>query len=159
MNHLRLFLAFCLTSPLALLPQNANAAQANGTVVFNISGAFKTPVTPSANAICSGIVFLAPDVTGSTTLTTLSAALLLVGGQQSASMPATIAAGGSTFTCKVTVPYFWYNENANLVLGMAYTVKASDPGGTSPGKTRQIIKTIPIPPNGTITTLSIPARL
>jgi hypothetical protein len=167
MKDLRILLCIGFMSCSALFSTNANATTA-GTVVLNISGTFKTPVTAGGVATCSGIVALVPSITGLPTIASLSAALVFNSSQQSASASAVITKTGTNFSCSVTVPYLWDDAIAGQQMGIVYTVLASDPGffngvtfvpGTHPGKTRQVIKIIAIPANGTTTTLTIPASL
>jgi hypothetical protein len=170
MKDFRILLSASVVSFSALFATGANAAPTSGTVVLNNSGTFKTAVTAAGAATCSGIVFLAPDTTAKETISSLLAALVLNSSQQNASAAAVIGGNRATFTCTVSVPYLWENVTTTQQLGIAYTVKASDPGffnpntkmqtpGTNPGKTRQVLKFIPVPSNGTTTTVSVNVSL
>jgi hypothetical protein len=76
MKHSRVLASIGLLSCLAMFSTNANAAKASGTVVFNITGTFKTPVTNEASVQCNGILDLLQNVSDSTTLCSLSIAAL-----------------------------------------------------------------------------------
>jgi hypothetical protein len=132
-----------------------------GTVTINMAGFFKYPVSPFASLTCTAIVTLVP-VNTSTAISALSLGTILSSlGEENASAQGVIATGGATFTCSATVEYRWENFDPTVVqMAIAYTVRATDPGGTNPGKKRQLIEVIPIPPTpGTVTTLSVIPKL
>lgn len=157
MKKLTLGLACALlASPLA----EAAPQTLGGSVVLNISGSFRTAVSTYASGDCTAIVALVPLNT-STTLTTLSLLTLLAGGgSEQANRSITVTASKLGFTCFVTVPYKWENvDTATTQMAIIYTVKATDPGGTRPGKKQQLLKLLPIPANGTVTTLPVSVAL
>jgi len=168
MTYLRLLVVIGLASCLALLSPKAHAAQAYGTVVFKITGTFKTPVSKEATAQCTGILDLLPNVSGSTSLSSLTIGHLLQMGEQNAVATGVILSPTS-FSCVVTVPYRWDNFSASQQMAISYTVIAHDPGvfnpvtgvqvGSRPGKSRQIVETIAVPADGTTTTVTVDVSL
>jgi hypothetical protein len=131
-----------------------------GTVVLNISGAFRQAVTQYGSGECTGIVALVPVAT-STTLSALSLLTLFTNaGVEQATRAITINTARTGFSCAVAVPYKWQNvDTAQSQMAVLYTVKATDPGGTRPGKTQRLLQLLPIPANGTTTTLPVSVGL
>jgi hypothetical protein len=131
-----------------------------GTVVLNLSGTFRQAVTQYGNGQCTGIVALVP-LTTSTTLSALSLLTLFTNaGVEQATRPITVNTARTGFTCSIAVPYKWQNvDTTKSQMAVLYTVKATDPGGTRPGKTQQLLKLLPIPANGTTTTVPVSVGL
>lgn len=143
-------LAYCF----ALYAPNAHAASINGAVVVNVTGVLQAAVTNPA-VTCSATVFLAPSVTSTTALSAVAALPLLMAGGQSASAIAGVSSPTS-FSCTVNVPYIFNNVGTGVLMGVAFKVEGSDLAtGKYFGNTRQIAKTVPIPANGTTTTIPV----
>jgi hypothetical protein len=131
-----------------------------GAVTLNLTGTFRTPVTQYGAGECTGILALVP-LTTSTTLSALSLLTLFTNaGSEQATKPITVNAARTGFTCSITVPYKWQNvDTTKSQMAVFYTVKARDPGGTHPGKKQQLIKLLPIPANGAVTTIPVAPAL
>jgi hypothetical protein len=120
-----------------------------GTVKLNITGTFKTAVSPFASGECTGILALLP-ASKSATLTSLSLLTIFANlGSQQNNAPVAIAGDGKSFSCSVSSPYkFQSIDSAVSQLGVAYVIS------TPAGRKQQLFKVIPIPTNGATTTLS-----
>jgi hypothetical protein len=109
-----------------------------GTVTINMAGVFKNPVTPSGSLKCSALVSLVPNNLSAAISSLSLGSVLSALGEENASAQGVIVTGGATFTCIATVQYRWQIINLTGVqMAIVYTVAATDPGGTNPGKDRQ----------------------
>ncbi|MGH6795117.1 MAG: hypothetical protein ACREDH_07950 [Methylocella sp.] len=135
----------------------ANAVTSlGGTVTINIAGKFNNPVTPTASVKCEAIVQLVPNNLNAAISSLTLGSVLSALGEENASAQGVIATGGATFTCAATVPYRWQNIDPTMVqMAIIYVVWATDPGGTNPGKKKQLVEVIPIPVTGIVTTLNV----
>ena len=150
-----------------------------GNVQVNVTGFFLFPVTKGATVACSGTVALAPANT-SFTVASLPLSLIIGGlGGETATQDAVIGSDGSAFTCSFYVPYRFENVDPGATqLVIAYQVRGNDPGYFAPGcsnpqnplacytapqrqlgRKQQILQTLPIPPNGTTTTVAVNPKL
>lgn len=133
---------------------------AGGTVTINMAGVFTHPVGPFATVNCAAFVNLIPNNLGAAISSLSLGSVLNALGNENASTQGVIKSGGASFTCAAVVPYRWENFDPIAVqMAIGYTVNAIDPGGASPGKKVQLIKVIPIPAAGTVTTLNVVPRL
>jgi hypothetical protein len=132
-----------------------------GTVIINMVGNFKNPVTQQESLSCSAIVSLVPSNLN-TAISSLSLGTLLSAiGIEEASADGAVTNGGAAFSCTATVQYRWENIDPNVVqMAIVYAISATDPGGTNHGAAQRLIEIIPIPPaRGTTTTLSVNPKL
>lgn len=87
---------------------------------------------------CSALVSLVPNNLSAAISSLSLGSVLSALGEENASAQGVIATGGATFTCIATVQYRWQIINLTGVqMAIVYTVAATDPGGTNPGKDRQ----------------------
>jgi hypothetical protein len=131
-----------------------------GTVTIIMTGNFKNPVTQFGSVKCSAIVPLVPNNPNAAISSLSLGSVLSAISEENASALGVIATGGAAFTCTAIVQYRWENIDPTAVqMAIAYTVAATDVGGTNPGKKKQLIEVIPIPAVNTVTTLSVNPRL